>query len=137
MFDDQGWFSTGDIVRRDADGFHWIVDRKKDMFISGGENVYPAEVEAQLKSYPGLAECCLVSVPDARWGEVGHLVLVESPGASVSIDAVQAFLATRLARYKQPKLFSILTQLPRTATGKVRKGELREQLLQQQAPAPQ
>ncbi len=137
VFDDQGWFSTGDIVRRDADGFHWIVDRKKDMFISGGENVYPAEVEAQLKSYPGLAECCLVSVPDARWGEVGHLVLVENPGASVSIDAVQAFLATRLARYKQPKLFSILTQLPRTATGKVRKGELREQLLQQQAPAPQ
>lgn len=130
VFDAEGWFSTGDIVRHDADGFYWIVDRKKDMFISGGENIYPAEIEAQLRSYPGLADCALVGVPDARWGEVGHLALVEISGASVSIDAVQAFLSARLARYKQPKLFSIVEELPRTATGKVRKAELRAQLLQ-------
>ena len=92
-----------------------------------------------LFSYNSVLIICLVKtagkVTSAE--ERGHLVLVESPGASVSIDAVQAFLANRLARYKQPKLFTILKQLPRTATGKVRKGELREQLLQQQAPAAQ
>lgn len=129
VFNVEGWFSTGDIVREDEDGFHWIVDRKKDMFISGGENIYPAEVEGQLRSYPGLAECALVGVPDAKWGEVGHLVLVPQAEASVSSDDVRVFLEDRLARYKLPKYFSIRDQLPRTATGKMQKAELRRALL--------
>ncbi|WP_017672421.1 AMP-binding protein [Blastomonas sp. AAP53] len=135
VVDGEGWFATGDIVREDDDGFYWIVDRKKDMFISGGENVYPAEIETQLRSYPGLAACALVGVPDAQWGEVGHLVLVPQPGATISAADVQAFLSARLARYKLPRHISLRDALPVTATGKVQKGELRRALVAADAGA--
>ncbi len=126
--DAAGWFATGDIARCDADGFFWIVDRRKDMFISGGENVYPAEIESLLVTYPGIAHCAVVGVPHARWGEVGHLAIVELPDAAVVHADLLEFLAERLARYKVPKYVSVIAEMPRTATGKIQKGALRELL---------
>ena len=128
--DAQGWFATGDIARCDEQGFFWIVDRKKDMFISGGENVYPAEIELLLADYPGIRECALVGVPDARWGEVGHLAVAAVSGFSVDEAALLAFLEERLARYKLPKRVTMVDQLPRTATGKVQKARLRAILIE-------
>ncbi len=127
-FTEDGWFRTGDIARFDADGFLWLVDRKKDMYISGGENVYPAEIEAALAAYPNLAECAVVGVPDERWGEVGHLVLVPAPDADLDLAAVLAYLEPRLARYKIPKHVSVMDALPRNGAGKILKGSLRTQI---------
>lgn len=132
--DAQGWFATGDIVRSDADGFFWIVDRKKDMFISGGENVYPAEIEMLLVGYPGIAECAVVGLPDERWGEAATLVVVRAEASPFSDGAVLQYLEQRLARYKLPRRVVTLPAMPRTATGKLQKDRLRALLLQQ-APA--
>lgn len=129
-FDAEGWFHTGDIARADAEGFHWLVDRKKDMFISGGENVYPAEIEAALAGHPAIAECAVVGLPDARWGEIGCLVVVTRPGLTLSHDEVLAHLEPRLARYKLPKFTTPMDALPRTGTGKVQKTVLRDLLLE-------
>jgi fatty-acyl-CoA synthase len=127
-FDQEGWFRTGDVARLDEDGFLWMVDRKRDMFISGGENVYPAEIEGALAAHPYLMECAVVGVPDERWGEVGHLVLV--PKADVKLDLAEmvAYLEPRLARYKIPKHLSVMDALPRNGAGKLNKGSLREML---------
>jgi len=122
-----GFFHTGDMARMDADGDIWIVDRKKDMFISGGENVYPAEVEGALFELPQIEEAAVVGVPDARWGEVGRAVVVLKKGATLTADEVVAHLGTRLARYKIPKHVAFVEQLPRNAAGKVLKNELRAQ----------
>lgn len=127
--DKDGWFATGDIARCDEDGFFWIVDRKKDMFISGGENVYPAEIEALLRDYPGVEECALVGVPDPRWGEIGHLAIVAGKDGAPADDALLSYLGARLARYKLPKRISRLDSLPRTATGKIQKAALRALLM--------
>jgi len=127
-FTEDGWFRTGDIARFDEDGFLWLVDRKKDMYISGGENVYPAEIESALAAYPNLAECAVVGVPDERWGEVGHLVLVPAPNADLELAAVLAYLERRLARYKIPKHVSVIDALPRNGAGKILKGSLRTQI---------
>lgn len=121
-----GWFRTGDIALADAQGFHWLVDRKKDMFISGGENVYPAEVEAVLAAHPDITECAVVGVPDARWGEVGHAFIVCRGASSVGAEALLAWLDGRLARYKLPRYISALEALPRNGAGKVLKRELRK-----------
>jgi fatty-acyl-CoA synthase len=123
-----GWFRTGDIALRDAAGFHYLVDRKKDMFISGGENIYPAEIEAAVAGHPQVAECAVIGVPDARWGEVGHLVLVPASGQTLETTSVLARIETRLARYKLPKHVTILQALPRNGAGKVVKAELRRLL---------
>ena len=123
-FTADGWFHTGDIVRADAEGYYWVVDRAKDMFISGGENVYPAEIEAVLSGHPAIKECAVVGVPDAQWGEVGHLFLVTS--SPVEGDALLAELRGKLARYKVPKHVSFLDALPRNGAGKVLKRHLRE-----------
>jgi fatty-acyl-CoA synthase len=123
-----GWFRTGDVVRIDDEGFHTVVDRKKDMFISGGENVYPAEIEQCLADFADIAEVAVVGVPHDRWGEVGHLVFVAAPGASPRADAILDRLAARLARFKLPKQVTQLESLPRSATGKVLKTALRERL---------
>ncbi|MGB6307598.1 MAG: AMP-binding protein [Steroidobacteraceae bacterium] len=127
-FDADGWFRTGDIARFDADGFLWLVDRKKDMFISGGENVYPAEIEGALAAYPNLEECAVVGVPDERWGEVGHLVLVPTPNAELDFTDIIAHLESRLARYKIPKHLSVMHRLPRNGAGKLMKAALRAML---------
>jgi fatty-acyl-CoA synthase len=133
--DAAGWFATGDIARSDADGFFWIVDRKKDMFISGGENVYPAEIEMLLVGFPGIEECAVVGLPDERWGESAILVVVRAHAVPFSDDAVLQYLQQRLARYKLPRRVVTMSSLPRTATGKLQKDRLRAQLLQSDAVA--
>ncbi len=122
---EDGWFHTGDILTRDADGYYRVSDRKKDMYISGGENVYPAEVEAALAHFPGLDEFAVVGVPDERWGEVGCLFYV-APQADIQCEDVEAFLTGKLARYKIPRRLVALEALPRTGVGKIKKHALRD-----------
>ena len=128
-FTHDGWFKTGDIAQCDADGYFWIVDRKKDMFISGGENVYPAEIEAALKEYPGMSEYAVIGITDDKWGEVGCIVTVVEDGESLNEEALFAFLKTRLASYKVPKKLVIKENLPRTSTGKLQKQKLKQDIL--------
>ena len=120
-----GWFHTGDLALMDQDGFLFIVDRKKDMFISGGENVYPAEVEHAIFEMEAVAEAAVVGLPDQRWGEVGRAFVVVKPGHALDQDQVLAHLAGRLAKYKIPKSVVFLEALPRNAAGKVLKNDLR------------
>ncbi len=122
--DEQGWLHTGDVVRVDDEGFYSVVDRKKDMFISGGENVFPAEIERVLAEHPSVAECAVIGVADPRWGEVGqaHVVL----RARAEVDELRAFLEMRLARFKVPRSFVVRDALPRAASGKLLRRELRE-----------
>jgi fatty-acyl-CoA synthase len=120
-----GWFRTGDAARRDADGFTFLVDRRKDMFISGGENIYPAEVEAIIAELPHVAECAVIGVADDRWGEVGHAFIVAVTGHCVAAEEVLAHCRARIAAFKVPKSAIIVETLPRTASGKVQKHVLR------------
>ena len=120
-----GWLRTGDAARRDADGYYTIVDRWKDMYISGGENVYPAEVENVIYQMPDVAEVAVIGVPDERWGEVGQAVVVAKPGSVLAEADVLRWCAGRLARFKQPRSVRFLDALPRNATGKVLKRDLR------------
>ena len=122
--DADGWFHTGDLARRDADGFYYIAGRRKDMFISGGVNVYPAEIEAELLQHPSVADAAIVGVPHPTWGEVGVAFVVLRPGHVADAGALQAHLEPRLARYKLPKDYVVVEALPRTAYGKVQKGML-------------
>jgi fatty-acyl-CoA synthase len=124
-----GWFATGDTAMRDADGFHYIVDRLKDMYISGGENVYPAEIEAVLAELPEVAEAALVGVPDARWGEVGRVYVIPVAGRSLTAEQIVAHCAARLARFKVPATAVVTDAIPRTASGKVQKHLLRARAL--------
>jgi len=126
--DVQGWFHTGDLARCDAEGYFYIVDRKKDMFISGGENVYPVEIESVLYEHPAVHQCAVVGVPDAKWGEVGHACVVARPGASAKPEELIAFMAGRLARHKVPKAVTLLDALPLSAAGKILKRDLRDRL---------
>ena len=125
-FTADGWFRTGDIAVRDSDGFYFIVDRKKDMYVSGGENVFPVEIELALADFPGLAEAVVIGVPDARWGEVGLCVFAARPGAKVDEAALRVHLEARLARFKLPRYFVEVEALPKTGTGKVRKSVVRD-----------
>lgn len=122
-----GWFRTGDAARQDEEGFYYIVDRRKDMYISGGENVYPAEVEAAIAELHEVAECAVVGVPDETWGEVGRVYVVPAPGRTITADQVLAHCQRRLAKYKVPKTAVITHMLPRTASGKLQKQVLRQQ----------
>ncbi len=121
-----GWFKTGDLVRRDADGWFYVAGRQKDMFISGGENVYPAEVENTLVGHPAVVECGVVPVPDERWGEVGVAFVVASEG-DLEASSLSLWLRERLARYKVPKHILLRGPLPRNSSGKVVKAELLEE----------
>ena len=118
-----GWFKTGDAARCDADGYYQIVDRWKDMYISGGENVYPAEVESALVELPSISEAAVIGVADARWGESGCAYIVSR--ASITEQDVLAHCQARLARYKIPKHVRFVDTLPRTGSGKVKKDALR------------
>ncbi len=122
------WFKTGDLARIDAEGFVYIVDRKKDMIISGGENIYPAEVEDVLYRHPAVAEATVIGVPHERWGEVPQALVVVKPGAALSADELIAFCGDKLARYKIPRSVQFVDVLPRNAAGKVLKRVLREQV---------
>lgn len=124
---EDGWLRTGDAAFFDEGGRVFVVDRIKDMFISGGENVYPAEVENVIYRHPAVSECAVVGVPDEKWGEVGRAFLVLKDGEQVSEGQLREFLATRLAGYKIPKVYTRLKALPRTASGKLLKRQLREQ----------
>jgi fatty-acyl-CoA synthase len=121
-----GWLHSGDLGFLDDDGFLTITDRAKDMFISGGENVYPAEVERVIMELPEVAAVAIIGVPDDRWGEVGRAVVVAAPGRTVTHDHIAQHLESRLARYKIPRSTVVVSDLPRTASGKVRKREVRD-----------
>lgn len=116
------WLRTGDLARRDAEGRYYIVGRAKEMFISGGENVYPIEVEQALYDHPAVLECAVLGVPDARWGEVGLAAVVLS--TPIGEEELKGFLKARLAGYKVPKYFLFLPELPKSGPGKVLKNEL-------------
>lgn len=127
----EGWFRTGDAARRDDDGFHMIVDRWKDMYISGGENVYPAEVEAVIIEHEAVLEVGVVGVPDERWGETGCAFVVTTAEQSVELEDIVSHCRQQLAGYKIPKHLRYIQELPRTASGKIRKEILRRQFLEQ------
>ena len=127
-FDAQGWFHTGDLALRHGDGGIEIVGRSKDLIISGGENIHPAEIENLAAAWPGVAEAVVVGLPDPRWGEVPVLVLVPQPGASIDTAALLASFDGRLARYKHPRRVLVQANVPRTALGKVQKAALRSSL---------
>lgn len=121
-----GWMHTGDLGYLDSDGYLYVVDRLKDMIVSGGENVYSAEVEQVLGRHPDVAACAVIGVPDPEWGERVHAVVVLSPGASLTAGEVREFCARSVARYKAPRTVDFAADLPRSAVGKILKRTLRE-----------
>jgi fatty-acyl-CoA synthase len=124
------WLKTGDLGRRDAGGYLYLVDRMKDVIITGGENVYPAELEAVLREHPSIADVAVIGAPDREWGEVPCAVVVPNANAAPTLDALRAFCDGRIARFKQPRRLALRTApLPRNASGKVLKHELRAALL--------
>jgi len=127
LFTEDGWMCSGDVGRRDEDGYYFIVDRIKDMYISGGENVYPAEIERILAQHPDILEAAVIGIPDEKWGEVGAAYLLPRPDATVDISTLSAWCRERMAPYKIPKHFDVISEFPRTAAGKIRKTELRKQ----------
>jgi fatty-acyl-CoA synthase len=122
-----GWFHSGDLVRQDEEGYVWVVDRKKDMIISGGENIYCAEVENVLAGHPAIAEVAVIGRPDERWGEVPVAIVALGPvgQTELTLAELDGFLTERLARYKHPKALEVVEALPRNPAGKVLKTELR------------
>jgi acyl-CoA synthetase (AMP-forming)/AMP-acid ligase II len=120
-----GWFHSGDLVRIDKEGLIYVVDRKKDMIISGGENVYPAEVEDVLYRHPKVLEAAVIGVPHEKWGEGVHAVVVPKEGQTLTPEEIIEYCTASLAGYKKPKSVDIVSALPRNASGKVLKTELR------------
>ncbi|MCC7049127.1 MAG: AMP-binding protein, partial [Alphaproteobacteria bacterium] len=122
--------TVGDMARRDDQGYIWLVDRKKNMIISGGENVYPSEVEAVVGACPKVKDVAVIGLPDAKWGERVHAVVILHDGASASEDELAAWCRERIAGYKRPRSFSFMAEadMPRTATGKILHRVLRERL---------
>ncbi len=123
-----GWYNTGDIGYLDAEGFCWIVDRSRDVIISGGENIYPAEIEAVSQQHPAIGAICVVGRKDAHWGESPVAFVEPSDGQNLSLDEYHAFLTDKLARFKHPKSLEIVDRLPRNSLGKIQKQVLREQI---------
>ena len=121
-----GVLHTGDLGYIDEDGFFYIVDREKDMYRSGGENVYPAEVEKALLDHPGIESIAIIGVPDEKWGETGKAFVVLKEGGSITLDDMRGFLEGKVAKYKYPSLLEILSELPMTASGKVKKIDLKK-----------
>ena len=128
------WLKTGDAARMDDEGFIYIVDRWKDMYISGGENVYPAEIENVLYQLPQVAEAAIIGVPSDKWGEVGLAVLVLKPDTELDRKTVVEHCVENLAKFKVPNDIAIIDELPRNATGKVLKRELRDRFVDADAP---
>jgi fatty-acyl-CoA synthase len=124
-----GWLHTGDMATWDEDGFLLIVDRKKDIIISGGENISSIEVERAIGAHPAVFECAVVSAPDPQWGEVPAAFVVVKPGQQLDEAALLEFLKQRIAKFKLPRRFCFGdTPLPKTGTGKILKRDLRENL---------
>ena len=123
---EDGWLRTGDAGYVDEDGFLFLTDRVKDMIVSGGENIYPAEVENALADHPGVAEVAVIGVPSEQWGETVKAIVVRRPGADVSGPMLMSFAKDRLAGYKCPTSVDFVDALPRNPSGKVLKKDLRE-----------
>ena len=121
-----GWFHTGDMAYRDAEGFFYIVDRKKDMIITGGENVYSREVEEVLYGHPSVSEAAVIGLPDAKWGERVVAVVTVRAGATVTEQEILALCRDRLAGFKTPKSVRFIDELPKNVSGKILKRELRD-----------
>ena len=122
-----GWYHTGDIGYLDEEGYLFLIDRKKDMIISGGENIYSREVEEAVMAHPAVMECAAIGIPDPKWGEVVQAVVVCKPGRTLSEAELLVHCRTLIANYKCPRRLVLLDELPRTGTGKVSKLALREQ----------
>lgn len=127
-FTEDGWYKTGDIARIDEDGFHYIVDRLKDMIVTGGENVYSKEVEDALSSHPEVLDVAVVGKPHPDWGETVAALIVPAGGKEISAESLAAHLGSRLARYKIPRIYQFVPDLPRTPSGKIQKHILREEI---------
>ncbi len=125
-----GWLRTGDAAYQDADGFIYLFDRYKDMIISGGENIYPAEIENVLLFHPDVSEAAVIGAPHEKWGETPRAIVVPKAGAALTSDDLIAFARTRLARYKCPTSVLFAPSLPRNASGKLLKKELRRLYLE-------
>ena len=123
----KGWFHTGDMARQDEEGYFYIAGRYKDMIISGGENIYAAEVEAVFREHAAVADATLIGQPDEKWGEVGLMIVLLQPGTSVSADELKEHCGERLARYKLPKRVEFVSELPYSPYGKVMKAVLRKE----------
>jgi fatty-acyl-CoA synthase len=124
--DPEGWFHTGDVGYLDEDGFLFVADRIKDMVITGGENVYPAEVESVLYSHPDVADVAVIGLPDERWGEAVTAIVVLKPEAALTLEELRSFAGEQLARYKLPSRLELVDVLPRNPAGKVLKFSLRD-----------
>lgn len=126
-----GWLHTGDLGRCDEDGYYYLMDRARDMFISGGENVYPAEVERVLRQHPAVAEAAVVGVPDPKWGEAGHAFVIPKPGSQATEQELEQHCRQGLASYKVPRSIVFVKEFPRTPLGKIRKFLLLEEAKQE------
>jgi len=127
------WLHTGDLGRLDEEGYLYFVDRKKDLIKTGGENVYPQEVEAVLNQHPGIAEVTVIGLPDPQWGEAVTAVIVSADGKDISLEEIKAFCRGKIAGYKIPKMVKMVDSIPKNETGKVVKRELRERFLKEEA----
>jgi fatty-acyl-CoA synthase len=116
-----GWFCSGDLATVDEEGYIYVVDREKDMYISGGENVYPAEIEALLLENPKVLDAAVYGVPDEKWGEVGKASIVMKDGEQITSSELNHFLASKVGKFKMPRYYELVDELPRTATGKILK----------------
>jgi long-chain acyl-CoA synthetase len=123
-----GWFRSGDVGQLDEDGYLYIVDRIKDMVITGGENVYPREVEEVLYTLPEVQECAVIGVPDKEWGEKVTAYIVPKPGEKIDPKVLKAFLKEQLSSFKVPKEYHMVDDLPKSGAGKILKRELRDRL---------
>ena len=124
---DDEWKSVGDVAYVDDEGYVYICDRKKDMIISGGVNIYPAEIEAVLYAHPQVLDAAVFGIPDEEWGERVHAIVQPKAGETIDLDELRAFAESRLARYKQPRAYEIRAELPRTDSGKLLKRVLRDE----------
>ena len=124
-----GWYHSGDAGYVDEEGFLYIKDRIKDMVVSGGENIYPAEIEAVLYKHPAVHMCAVIGIPDAKWGGVGKACVILKPDETVTEDELITFMQENLARYKVPKSVTFMTQFPISGARKILKRTLREQFI--------
>jgi fatty-acyl-CoA synthase len=126
----EGWLHSGDLACVDEDGYFYLIDRAKDMYISGGENVYPTEIERILRVHPAIEDIAVIGAPDETWGEVGYAFVVLKPGADLRPEDVIGFCDGKLARYKWPNQVFFEENFPRTALGKVRKNILKQEYME-------
>lgn len=129
VIDEEGWFHSGDILEYDDEWYFYVRERKKDMFISGGENVFPVEIENVLYKHPAVHMCAVVGIPDENWGEVGAACVVLKPEITASEGELIAFMQDNLARYKVPKSVQFMEELPLSGMGKILKRDLRQQIM--------